>query len=58
MYIMKEEGLYQNKVTVSLASIHNCKMAFSQRVLVKIDLFTVYDAILACSWLGGKHSYD
>ena len=55
---MKEEGLYQNKVTVSLASIHNCKMAFSQRVLVKIDLFTVYDAILACSWLGGKHSYD
>ena len=33
MYIMKEEGLYQNKVTVSLASIHNCKMAFSQKSL-------------------------
>ena len=25
---MKQEGLYQNKVTVSLASIHNCKMAY------------------------------
>ena len=24
---MKQEGLYQNKVTLSLASIHNCKMA-------------------------------
>ena len=22
------EGLYQNKVTVNLASIHNCKMAY------------------------------
>ena len=24
-----EEGLYQNKVTLSLASINNCKMAYS-----------------------------
>ena len=24
---MKQEGLYQNKVNSSLASIHNCKMA-------------------------------
>ena len=23
-----KEGLYQNKVTVTLASIHNCKMAY------------------------------
>ena len=25
---LKQEGLYQNKVTLSLASIHNCKMAY------------------------------
>ena len=24
-----KEGLYQNKVTLSLASIHNCKMGYS-----------------------------
>ena len=29
IYIIKLEGLYQNKVTLSLASIHNCKMAYS-----------------------------
>ena len=29
IYIIKQEGLYQNKVTLSLASIHNCKMAYS-----------------------------
>ena len=28
IYIIKQEGLYQNKVTLSLASILNCKMAF------------------------------
>ena len=28
IYIIKQEGLYQNKVTFSLASIHNCKMAY------------------------------
>ena len=27
-YIIKQEGLYQNKVKSSLASIHNCKMAY------------------------------
>ena len=26
--IIKQEGLYENKVTLSLASIHNCKMAY------------------------------
>ena len=31
IYIIKQEGLYQNKVTLSLASIHNCKMAYSWR---------------------------
>ena len=30
IYIIKQEGLYQNKVTLSLASIHNCKMAYLQ----------------------------
>ena len=28
IYMIKQEGLYQNKVTLSLASIHNCKMAY------------------------------
>ena len=28
IYIIKQEGLYQNKVTLTLASIHNCKMAY------------------------------
>ena len=28
IYIIKQEGLYQNKVTLSLASIHNCKMVY------------------------------
>ena len=28
IYIIKQEGLYQNKVSSSLAFTHNCKMAF------------------------------
>ena len=28
IYIIKQEGLYQNKLTLSLASIYNCKMAY------------------------------
>ena len=28
IYIIKQKGLYQNKVTSSLASIHNCKMTY------------------------------
>ena len=28
IYKIKQEGLYQNKLTLSLASIHNCKMAY------------------------------
>ena len=31
IYIIKQEGLYQNKLTLSLASIHNCKMAYSNQ---------------------------
>ena len=30
IYIIKQEGLYQNKVTLNLASIHNSKMAYWQ----------------------------
>ena len=26
--MIKQEGLYQNKVNSSLGSIHNCKMAY------------------------------
>ena len=29
IYTIKQEGLYQNKVILSLASIHNCKTAYS-----------------------------
>ena len=32
IYIIKQEGLYQNKVNFRLASIHNCKMAYWQTV--------------------------
>ena len=28
IHIINQEGLYQNKVTLSLAFIHNCKMAY------------------------------
>ena len=28
--MIKQEGLYQNKVNSSLGSIHNCKMAYWQ----------------------------
>ena len=30
IYIRKQEGLYQNKVTSSLASTNNCKLGYSQ----------------------------
>ena len=29
--MIKQEGLYQNKVNSSLASIHNCKMAYCNK---------------------------
>ena len=35
IYIIKQEGLYQNKVTLSLASIHNCKTAYLQFAYTK-----------------------
>ena len=31
IYIIKQKGLYQNKVTLSLASIHSCKMDYCVR---------------------------
>ena len=33
IYKIKQEGLYQIKVTLSLASIHNCKMAYFKEVI-------------------------
>ena len=45
IYIIKQEGLYQNKLTLSLASIHNCKMAYSSLTKVirqeRFQLFKV-----------------
>ena len=45
IYIIKQEGLYQNKLTLSLASIHNCKMVHSSLTLVitqeRFQLFKV-----------------
>ena len=45
IYTIKQEGLYQDKLTLSLASIHNCKMAYSSLTLVitqgRFQLFKV-----------------
>ena len=41
IYIIKQEGLYQDKVTLSLASIHNCKMAYSF-LLQKLSSFSLF----------------
>ena len=41
IYIIKQEGLYQNKVILSLASIYNCKMAYliiQRTVMLRADL--------------------
>ena len=42
IYIIKQEGLYQNKVDSRLACTCNCKIGYWSR----IDLVTVFDAIL------------
>ena len=34
IYIIKQEGLYQNKHTLSLASIYNCKMAYFLKIIL------------------------
>ena len=47
IYITKQEGFYQNKVTLTLASIHNCKIAY----YVKLGIITSY------SWSDGKEMY-
>ena len=41
IYIIKQEGLYQNKVTLSLASIHNCKMALLTLFTIDADSFNL-----------------
>ena len=55
IHIRRQEGLYQNKVISSLASIHNCKMAASpnvpaphpnvpkDEVTVSLSIFIVYE---------------
>ena len=51
-----KEGLYQNKVTLTLASIHNCKMAYWCYILFvwhckfhsSILYFVMYLHILLC----------
>ena len=35
--IIKQESLYQNKVTLSLASINNCKMAYLRDNMDNLD---------------------
>ena len=50
--MIKQEGLYQNKVTVSLASIFNCKMAYlcnNINVLVGANSLSLYKTL---------HSFD
>ena len=39
--------MYQNKVTVSLASIHNCKMAYSNEESIKELFVFIYFSV---SW--------
>ena len=37
IYIIKQEGLFQNKLTLSLASIHNYKMAYQKLSFTELD---------------------
>ena len=68
IYIIKQEGLYQNKVTLSLASIHNCKMAYWTHTFLLFSYlefrvcFTCYPPesfkiiCLTCIWLKFVHT--
>ena len=52
IYIIKQEGLYQNKVTLSLASIHNCKMAYSAGVIeVRGSVSQFAPTIITQNWV-------
>ena len=48
IYIIMQEGLYQNKLTLSLASIHNCKMAYSAHFNSEDDYRTGYRNVRHC----------
>ena len=50
IYIIKQEGLYQNKVTLSLVSIHNCKMTYWIRSM-KFETVRIHflsDVLICC----------
>ena len=44
--MIKQEGLYQNKVTVSLASIFNCNMAYYTNCC-----FSRFSGVAFAAWL-------
>ena len=44
--MIKQEGLYQNKVKSSLGSIHNCKMAYLRRHIKDKNNITKFSYVL------------
>ena len=46
IYLIKHEGLYQNKVTVNPASIHNCKMAYWTKTPVRSSICIVWKFVV------------
>ena len=46
IYLIEREGLYQNKVTVSLASIHNCKIAYWPKTPVRASICIVWKFVV------------
>ena len=51
IYLIKQEGLYQNKVTVSLASIHNCKMAYWPKTPARAFICIVWKFVVLINLL-------
>ena len=46
IYLIKQEGLYQNKVTVGPASIHNCKMAYWPKPPLRASICVVWKFVV------------
>ena len=46
IYLIKQEGLYQNKVNVSPASIYNCKMAYWTNTPVRASMCIVWKFVV------------
>ena len=46
IYLIKQEGLYQNKVIVSPASIYNCKMAYWTNTPVRASICIVWKFVV------------